>query len=92
MNPDTFNAQRLNKPFTDKTLLDVVEQITCKLLDRETLDHNLNLDEAGLDSMAKLELLAILERELDVELTEDLVSEFKTVAHVVKVVIGATSK
>jgi len=92
MNPDTDSTQQPTESFTDKTLLDQVEQITCKLLERETLDHNLDLGDAGLDSLAKLELLAILERELNVELTEDLISEFKTVAHVVKVVIGATSK
>jgi len=50
-----------------------------------------DLDEMGVDSMARLDLLAALENEFHVELMEDLVSEFRTVNRIARIVRGALS-
>ena len=46
------------------------------------------LDEAGIDSLARLELLAVLEIEFDVEISEDLLIEFRTINKIVRIVEG----
>jgi len=43
----------------------------------------------GMDSMARLELLALLEQEFAVELTEDLIPEFRTVNRIARIIRGA---
>ncbi|MCK9461809.1 MAG: phosphopantetheine-binding protein [Proteobacteria bacterium] len=43
----------------------------------------------GMDSMARLELLAQLEQEFAVELTEDLIPEFRTVNRIARIIRGA---
>ena len=45
----------------------------------------------GIDSMARLDLLAMIEREFEVELTEDLIAEFRTVNRIARIVRGALS-
>ena len=46
------------------------------------------LEDAGIDSVARLELLAVLENEFDVEVSEDLLVEFRTINKIVRVVEG----
>jgi len=48
-----------------------------------------DLEPLGMDSMARLELLAALEEEFGVELTEDLIQEFRTVNRIARVVRDA---
>lgn len=48
-----------------------------------------DFDAIGVDSLARLELLARLEVELGVELTEDLVGEFRSVNHVARIIRSA---
>jgi acyl carrier protein len=43
----------------------------------------------GMDSMARLDLLALLEREFGIELTEDLIPEFRTVNRIARIIRGA---
>ena len=45
-----------------------------------------DLEEFGFDSMKKLELLAVLEEQLEVTLTEDLLPEFKTPGRIADIV------
>jgi acyl carrier protein len=42
-----------------------------------------------MDSMARLDLVALLEREFGIELTEDLIPEFRTVNRIARIVRGA---
>jgi acyl carrier protein len=48
-----------------------------------------DLAELGMDSMARLDLLALLEQEFSVELTEDLIPEFRTVNRIARIIRGA---
>ena len=50
-----------------------------------------DLEPLGMDSMARLELLAALEEEFGIELTEDLIQEFRTVNRIARVVHDASS-
>jgi acyl carrier protein len=43
----------------------------------------------GIDSMSRLDLLARLEREFGIELTEDLIPEFRTMNRIARIVRGA---
>jgi acyl carrier protein len=45
----------------------------------------------GMDSMTRLDLLAMIEQEFQVELTEDLIMEFRTVNRIARIVRGALS-
>ena len=47
------------------------------------------LSDHGFDSLALLELLALLEQRFRIELTEDVVSEFKTISRISRVVRDA---
>jgi acyl carrier protein len=48
-----------------------------------------DLTALGMDSMARLDLLALLEREFGVELTEDLIPEFRTMNRIARIIRGA---
>ena len=50
------------------------------------IDAGSDLEELGLDSLRKLELLAVLEERIGVTLTEDLLPEFKTPGKIVEIV------
>jgi hypothetical protein len=46
---------------------------------------------AGLDSLGRLELLAALEERFDVELTEDLISEFESTERIARILLDVRS-
>jgi acyl carrier protein len=68
-----------------------VADVLAKVSGREAPGPDDDLAALGMDSMARLDLLAMLEREFQVELTEDLVAEFRTVNRVARIVRGALS-
>jgi len=53
------------------------------------IDDESDLFELGLDSMARLELLALLEQSFEVELTEDITTEFQTLSRIARVIQSA---
>lgn len=46
---------------------------------------------AGLDSLGRLELLAALENRFEVELTEDLISEFESIERIARILSDVRS-
>ena len=68
-----------------------VADVLAKVSGREAPGPDDDLAALGMDSMARLELLATLEQEFQVDLTEDLVAEFRTVNRIARIVRGALS-
>ena len=62
--------------------------LCCQVLEVGSLSSTDDLAELGLDSMRKLELLALLEKEFDVELTEDVIVEFQAVNRITRMLRG----
>ena len=65
-------------------VIDIIQQIRPGIVE---IGPDTALADLNFDSMQRLELLARVEQQLDVELTEDLIAEFKTpsaVAHIVR--------
>jgi acyl carrier protein len=78
----------------DEELVRIRERVAAVLsgiLSRAAPGPDDDLDEMGVDSMARLDLLAALENEFHIELTEDLVAEFRTVNRIARIVRGALS-
>ena len=68
-----------------------VADVLAKVSGREAPGPDDDLAAVGMDSMARLELLATIEQEFQVDLTEDLVAEFRTVNRIARIVRGALS-
>jgi acyl carrier protein len=68
-----------------------VADVLAKVSGREAPGPDDDLAALGMDSMARLDLLAMIEREFQVELTEDLIAEFRTVNRIARIVRGALS-
>jgi len=66
-----------------------VAEVLAKVAGRGVPGPDDDLAALGMDSMARLDLLALLEREFEVELTEDLIPEFRTVNRIARIVRGA---
>lgn len=70
-------------------LEDRIAQLLNERFDLGEFGVDTDLFEKGLDSMARLELLAMLEQRFSVELTEDMTSEFRTPSRIARVVRSA---
>jgi len=68
-----------------------VADVLAKVSGRGAPGPDDDLAALGIDSMARLDLLAMIEREFEVELTEDLIAEFRTVNRIARIVRGALS-
>ena len=74
---------------TDENPLELVarvEEIVSEISGKPLPEKNIELTALGIDSMAKLDILASLEEHFDVILNESMVEEFHTVAHIAKIV------
>ncbi len=70
-------------------LVNGIKEILGGLLGERHLTMETDLFELGLDSMARLELLAIIEERFTVELTEDMTQEFRTITRISRVIRNA---
>jgi acyl carrier protein len=68
-----------------------VASVLARVSGREAPGPDDDLAALGMDSMARLDLLAMIEQEFQVDLTEDLVPEFRTVNGIARIVRGALS-
>jgi acyl carrier protein len=59
-----------------------ITRLDAPLPDEELINSNI-------DSVTRLEMLARVEQEFEIELTEDLLTEFKTINHIARLVRGA---
>jgi acyl carrier protein len=66
-----------------------VTELVSEALGRPIEDSQARLDELGLDSLGRLELLAAIEERFAVSLTEDLVKEFRSISRISRVVHDA---
>ena len=73
------------------TLVNGIKEILRGLLGDRHLTGETDLFELGLDSMARLELLALAEERFAVELTEDMTQEFRTITRISRVINNALS-
>ena len=72
-------------------LVNGIKEILGGLLGDRHLTMETDLFELGLDSMARLELLALVEERFAVELTEDMTQEFRTITRISRVIRNASS-
>ncbi len=72
-------------------LVNGIKEILRGLLGDRHLTMETDLFELGLDSMARLELLALIEERFAVELTEDVTREFRTIARISRVIHNAST-
>jgi acyl carrier protein len=69
-------------------LLERVSRVLTTVADLSAPAPDQDFDALGIDSLTRLELLAILEKEFDIEISEDFLVEFRTINRVVQVVRG----
>ncbi len=72
-------------------LVNSIKEILGGLLGDRRLTTETDLFELGLDSMARLELLALVEERFAVELTEDMTQEFRTITRISRAIRNASS-
>ncbi len=72
-------------------LVNSIKEILHGLLGDRHLSIETDLFELGLDSMARLELLALIEERFAIELMEDITQEFRTIARISRVIRNAAS-
>ena len=73
----------------DENLVSIAAQvgeIVAEIAGKPVPEKNAKLDNLGIDSMAKLDILASLEERFDILLNERMVEEFHTVGHIAKIV------
>ena len=78
-----------SKSIKDMALTEVADEVRAVVRDlfgRDIADKESSLAEAGIDSLALLDLLAELETRFGVHLTENMVAEFQTIGRVARVV------
>lgn len=68
-----------------------VIRIVSDILRIESISVEDDLKKMGLESLDALEILALLEKEFDIELTEDVIVEFQTISRITKVLRGVIS-
>ncbi len=87
---DGSNNSRVSSlPAPPADMVDIVESFLIDLTGASAVDPDQELDDLGLDSMAKLELLARLEARFNIEMTEDTVSQFRTLNRISRLVRDA---
>ena len=75
MNNDNTISQRLIKVVAEKTKLNA-----------DDIRPELNLEDSGLDSFARIELILLIEQEFDIELSDAESADVATVADIIKVI------
>ena len=71
MNNDNTVSQRLNKVIAEKTKMDVSD-----------IRSELNFEDSGLDSFARIELILLIEQEFGIELSDAESASVTTVADI----------
>ncbi len=79
------NGERPSWTAQLREMEDLVGEILVDRFQMENVTAETDLFERGLDSMARLELLVVLERQFSVELNEDLTPEFRTLSRIARV-------
>ena len=75
MNNDNTVLQRLTKVVADKTKLNA-----------DDIRPELNLEDSGLDSFARIELILLIEQEFDIELSDAESADVATVADIAELI------
>ena len=75
MNNDNTISQRLIKVVAEKAKLNA-----------DDIRPELNLEDSGLDSFARIELILLIEQEFDIELSDAESADVATVADIIKVI------
>ena len=75
MNNENTISQRLIKVVAEKTKLNAGD-----------IRPELNLEDSGLDSFARIELILLIEQEFDIELSDAESADVATVADIIKVI------
>lgn len=82
---DSVSPRALSRSDLERRVADVVAEVGgCPIPGAAA-----PLEGLGFDSLALLDLLAALEERFDIDLTEDVIAEFRTVAEVARVVRDA---
>jgi acyl carrier protein len=82
---DAAFPRALSRSELERQVAEIVTQVGGK----PVTEVDAELADLGFDSLALLDLLAALELRFQIELTEDVISEFRTVARVSRVVRDA---
>jgi acyl carrier protein len=77
---DSGTDQNLN------ILVDQVGEIVAKISGEQIPEKSADLASLGMDSMAKLDVLASLEERFDIVLNESVVEEFHSISHIAHIV------
>lgn len=75
MNNDNTVIQRLSKVVAEKTKLNA-----------DDIRPELNLEDSGLDSFARIELILLIEQEFDIELSDAESADVATVADIAELI------
>ena len=75
MNNDNTVIQRLTKVIAEKTKLNA-----------DDIRPELNLEDSGLDSFARIELILLIEQEFDIELSDAESANVATVADITEII------
>lgn len=78
-----------NSPMDTEELTTLVTQIVTEVTGKTVAHNKSDLAELGIDSMVKLDILATLEKHLNVTLNESAILDFKSVVRIVEVVEDA---
>jgi acyl carrier protein len=69
-----------------KILVEQVGKIVSEISGKPIPEKSADLATLGMDSMAKLEVLARLEERFDIVLNESVVEEFHSIGHIAKII------
>ena len=83
-NPPAEDGRRTERNL--KILADQVVEIVSEISGKQISEKSADLADLGLDSMAKLDVLASLEERFDIVLNESVVEEFHTIGHIAQIV------
>jgi acyl carrier protein len=73
----------------DEVIRDLKEIIASKTkLETEAIDPQLNLEESGLDSFARIELVLLIEDKFGFEMSDSEAAELATVDDLVKIILA----
>ena len=89
MNGEDKPSSRSEAGENRATIAAQVGEIVAEIAEKPLPEKNTVLTSLGIDSMAKLDILAILEERFDVLLNESMVEEFHTVGHIAQIVAEA---
>ena len=75
MNSENTISQRLSRVIAEKTKISL-----------DDVRPELNLEDSGLDSFARIELILVIEQEFDIELSDAESADIATVADLISVI------